>query len=81
MHFEKELMLFSSKYKSNNELGEYLPDSEAQPSVETEEIGARNRTEAQKKCRETAEEYGGIEANVSPTDRPGRWNCNFKLWQ
>ncbi|AFZ61352.1 hypothetical protein H6G54_02775 [Anabaena cylindrica FACHB-243] len=70
-----------SKPKTDNELGEYLPDSDAQPCTESEEIGARNRSQAQKKCEETAEEYGGTDAQASPTDRPGRWDCNFKVWR
>ncbi|AFZ27265.1 hypothetical protein Cylst_5231 [Cylindrospermum stagnale PCC 7417] len=70
-----------SKLRTDNELGEHLPDSDAQPCTESEEIGARNKSQAQKKCQETAEEYGGTDAKVSSTDRPGRWDCNFKVWR
>ncbi len=35
-----------SKPKIENELGQYLPDSDAQPCTESEEIGARNRSQA-----------------------------------
>ncbi|WP_304011108.1 hypothetical protein [Cylindrospermopsis raciborskii] len=31
--------------------------------------------------QKTAEEYGGTDAQVSPTDRAGRWDCKFKVWR
>jgi hypothetical protein len=71
---------FSKKKTSDNELGEYLPDEDAQPYEESEEIAASSEPEAQEKCRETAAEYGGTNPQVKPTERKGRWNCNFTLW-
>ncbi len=51
---------------SANELGNYLPDGEAELTLTSEEIAA---------------EYGGIEPKVEK-DSIGvnTWDCKFKLW-
>ncbi len=41
---------------SYNELGEYLPDEEAQLDEESERIQAENESEAKEKCQEIASE-------------------------
>ncbi|HLO85991.1 MAG TPA: hypothetical protein VK203_13425 [Nostocaceae cyanobacterium] len=71
---------FRSGGSTGNKLGEYLPDDEAQPYEQSEEIGAKSEPEARRKCKEVANEYGGTDADVEPTGREGRWNCKFKLW-
>jgi len=69
------------KKPSNNELGEYLPDGDAELSVQSEPIQARNRNEAEKKCDEIAAEYGGIEPQVEKDSiHVFQWDCKFKLW-
>ncbi len=74
-------MFWSSKKKtSDNELGEYLADEDAQPFEQSEEIGAATEPDAKEKCNETAAKYGGTDPKVTPTDRDGRWDCRFKLW-
>lgn len=64
----------------SNELGEYLPDGEDELIQESETIRARNREQAELKCKETAKEYGGINAEVEETTQKGFWNCKFQLW-
>ncbi|HAG83464.1 MAG TPA: hypothetical protein DCL61_20530 [Cyanobacteria bacterium UBA12227] len=71
---------FTPKKISDNELGEYLPDDEAQLQEGYEPIQAENDAEAQEKCREVASEYGGVQANAEPTDRKNEYDCRFKFW-
>lgn len=74
-------MLWSPKNKiSDNELGEYLPNDEAQPYEESERIKAKNESEAREKCEEVASEYGGIDPKVEETNVDNIWDCKFKLW-
>lgn len=66
---------------SDNELGEYLPDEEAQPYEQTEPIQAESRPEAEEICKDTAAKYGGTEPSVEKL--PGSekdYDCKFKLW-
>jgi len=74
-------MGWGQKKPSDNELGEYLPESEAELSIQSEPLQAKNRNEAEKKCEEIAAEYGGIEPKVEK-DSIGvnTWDCKFKLW-
>jgi len=76
-------MLWNPKNRvSNNELGEYLPDDQAQPYEESETIQAKSRDEAEEKCEETAVDYGGIDPKVDEVDSGnGFWDCKFKLWR
>jgi uncharacterized protein YfaA (DUF2138 family) len=71
---------FSKNKISDNELGEYLPDEEAQLQEGSEPIQARNDKQAQEKCKEVASEYGGVEANAKPTNRKNEYDCKFKFW-
>lgn len=68
------------KKVSENELGEYLPDEDAQQYEESERIQAENESEAKEKCQEVAGEYGGTEPKVEETNVDNLWDCKFKLW-
>jgi hypothetical protein len=69
------------KKPSDNELGEYLPDSEAQPFEQSEPIMAVSEPLAKKKCEELAAEYGGLEPQVEKSDAgKNAWDCKFTLW-
>jgi hypothetical protein len=66
---------------SDNELGEYLPEDDAQLYEQVEPIQAENEPEAQQICKELASEYGGTDARaeqVSGSDKD--YDCKFKLW-
>ncbi|MFK0732121.1 MAG: hypothetical protein ACFKPT_09285 [Gloeotrichia echinulata GP01] len=66
---------------SNNELGEYLPEDEAQPYEQSEPIQALSQSEAQETCKEIASEYGGTEPYAEPVKGSNKdYNCKFKLW-
>lgn len=45
--------------RSDNELGEYLPESEAQPDEKSKPIQAYNQNDTDRKCDTIAEAYGG----------------------
>jgi len=64
---------------SGNELGEYLPDGEAQLTEASECIQANSLPEAKKKCEELADEYNGVDAKVEPIGKK-LFDCQFKLW-
>ncbi len=61
-----------------NLLGEYLPDTDAQPKQESKRIQANNQREANKKCEEIAQQYGGTDANAKPIGEK-LFDCKFKL--
>ncbi|KYC42085.1 hypothetical protein WA1_18970 [Scytonema hofmannii PCC 7110] len=64
------------------EFGEHLPDSEAQPTEESEEIGAYSQAQAMKKCLELARSYGGVmKEPPAHTGRPGRYICKIIVWR
>jgi len=72
---------FRSKQKSSaNELGDHLPEDDAQPCVESERIEAKNRDKAKEKCEDIAEAYGGTDPEVEPIGK-GLFDCTFKLWR
>jgi hypothetical protein len=72
---------FGSKQKpSDNELGDYLPDGEAQLQDGYEPIQASGQKKADKVCEEVANEYGGTDAKAHPTDRKNEYDCRFKFW-
>lgn len=74
-------MVWLPKKISENELGEYLPEDDAQPYIQSETIQAENEPEAIEKCKETAAEYGGTEPKVEELDNGNNlWDCKFKLW-
>ncbi len=54
------MIWFSKKKTSDNELGEYLPDEEAQLQEGSEPIQAKSRDEAQKKGKEVASQYDSV---------------------
>jgi hypothetical protein len=64
----------------DNELGEYLPDSEDELQEGSEPIQASEQKEADKKCQEIAEEYGGTDAKAKPGKNDGEYDCRFKFW-
>jgi hypothetical protein len=65
---------------SDNELGEYLPDGEAEVKEGSEYIEAKTKPEAQEKCEEIASQYGATDSEVEPLENDGDWNCKFKFW-
>lgn len=71
---------FTPKKTSDNELGDYLPDDEAQLQEGSEPIQAKNPQEAEKKCEEIAAEYNAVESKAHPTDRKDDYDCRFKFW-
>lgn len=72
-------MVWFKKKASDNELGEYLPNSEAQPYEQSEPIRAHSQKKAEEKCSELAAEYGGTSPEVEKTSK-GEYDCKFKLW-
>ncbi len=71
---------FTPKKTSNNELGDYLPDDEAQLQEGSEPIQATGQKEADELCEEVAAEYGGTDAKAHRTDRKNEYDCRFKFW-
>jgi len=69
-----------TKKTSGNELGEYLPDDEAQITEKSERLQANSQPEADKKCEEIASEYGGMEASAKPVGKSW-FDCTFKVWE
>jgi len=65
---------------SKNELGVSLPDEAAQLETETEPLQARNQRDADRKCEEIAEEYGGTDPRAVPTGKQS-FDCRFKVWR
>lgn len=63
-----------------NELGKYLPDPEAQLEEESERLKAKNQLEADKKCLDIAQEYGGTDAKAKPIGKK-LFDCRFKVWR
>ncbi len=74
------MIWFSKKKTSDNELGEYLPDEEAQLQEGSEPIQAKSRNEAEKKCKEVASQYDAVESEAKPTKRNNEYDCRFKFW-
>lgn len=70
----------SKKKSSDNELGDYLPEDDAQQYEQSEPIQAYNKEDAEEKCDELAASYGGTEPEVEHTGRKGEYDCKFKLW-
>jgi len=71
--------MIQSKKLSNNELGEHLPDSDAELYIQSEPIEAENRASAEEKCNEIAAEYGGVSPEVEKVG-DNQFDCRFKLW-
>ncbi|HLP89353.1 MAG TPA: hypothetical protein VK184_12275 [Nostocaceae cyanobacterium] len=65
---------------AGNELGEYLPNEEAELQEESERIQANNQQEAKEKCDQVAKEYGGIESKAERIDK-NLYDCKFKVWR
>ncbi len=65
---------------SNNELGEYLPDDNAQLQEGSEYLEASSQPEAVEKCKEIAAEYGATESEVEQLQTEKDWNCKFWFW-
>jgi len=61
---------------SKNELGVSLPDEAAQLETETEPLQARNQRDADRKCEEIAEEYGGTDPRAVSDIALGNSNVN-----
>lgn len=66
--------------RSDNELGEYLPDEKATLQQGSEYLEASSKPEAKEKCDEVASEYNAVESSVEPAENEGGWMCNFKFW-
>jgi len=64
---------------SANQLGNYLPDGEAELTLTSESIQANSLPEAKRKCEELADEYGGVDSKVEPIGK-SLFDCHFKLW-
>lgn len=71
---------FSPKKPSNNELGEHLPDEDAQLQEGSEPIQARGQKDADRKCKEVAAQYDAVEFNAERTERKNEYDCKFKFW-
>jgi len=71
---------FTPSKISNNELGEYLPDEEAQLSEGNEYLEASTQPEAVKKCQEIAQEYDAVDSDVEQLESEKKWNCKFWFW-
>lgn len=69
----------SKQKPSENELGDHLPDSEAQPRIESKRIQANNQKQADEKCDKVAKEYGGTDPKAKPIG-PKLFDCKFKIW-
>lgn len=69
------------KGSSENELGAILPDEDAQLCEESEPIRAFSRPDADRKCAELAEEYGGVEPKAEHRSSKGDYDCKFKVWR
>jgi hypothetical protein len=66
---------------SDNEFGAVLPAPEAQLCEESESIRAFSKPDADRKCAQITEEYGGIEPKTEHTGRSGEYDCKFKVWR
>jgi hypothetical protein len=66
--------------KSDNELGEYLPDSEAQLLTGHDTVRGKSRDEAEEECADVASEYNAVSSEVEPTESEDTWNCKFRFW-
>ncbi|HLP88604.1 MAG TPA: hypothetical protein VK184_08455 [Nostocaceae cyanobacterium] len=66
--------------RSYNELGEYLPDSEADLQQGEDTVKGKNMQEAKKECEELAAEYDAVSSDVEATDQQDIWKCKFKFW-
>ncbi|WP_017654701.1 hypothetical protein [Fortiea contorta] len=65
---------------SANEFGAVLPDGEAQLHQESERIEAHNQKQADKKCEEIAEAYGGTNPDAKAVGK-SEFDCRFKIWR
>jgi hypothetical protein len=65
---------------SANEFGAILPDEKAQLCEESERIQAYNLKQAKEKCKEIAEEYGGIDPSPKSIGK-GEFDRRFKVWR
>lgn len=74
------MVWYPSNPLSENELGEYLPEDDAQLQEGSEPIHAKNPQEAEKKCKKTAAEYDAVESKANPTDSKDKYDCRFKFW-
>jgi hypothetical protein len=68
-----------SKKPSNNELGEYLPDADAEQYIQTEPLEAEDEVSAEEMCDEIAAEYGGVDPKVKQTGEK-QYDCKFTMW-
>lgn len=73
-------MFWNPKNRANNELGEYLPDDNAQLQQGSEYLEASSYSEAEQKCEEIAAEYGATESKVERLQEEKDWNCKFWFW-
>ena len=62
-----------------NELGDYLPESEADISTIYEEILAWGAKSALEKCSALASHWGAFSYDVNNLGR-GRWLCRLFVW-
>jgi hypothetical protein len=69
-----------SSNRSGNELGEFLPEDDAQLCEECELIQACNMPQARRRCKQVADAYGGIGSKAVRIDE-GLFNCKFKVWR
>lgn len=70
----------SKQQSSHNEMGNHLPDEDAELCVESEIIQAPNKDKAKEKCEEIAESYGGVESKVKSIDKSW-FDCTFNVWR
>lgn len=63
----------------NKDFGDCLPEDDAELKEEVIHIEAKNQKEADKKCKEEAEAYDGIEVKTEPKGK-GEFDCKFKFW-
>jgi hypothetical protein len=69
-----------SSNRSGNELGEFLPEEDAQLCEECELIQAFDRDQASRRCAKLAQLYGGTNPRVKPIER-ALYNCKFDVWR
>lgn len=65
---------------TGSEMGDYLPDDEATLQEGSETIQAKSRDEAEKECKDVADQYGSVSSKVEDTEEDNTWNCKFKFW-
>ncbi len=67
------------KKTSDNKLGEYLPDADAEQYLQIESLEAEDEKAAEEECDEIAAEYGGLNPEVEQTGEK-QYDCKFTLW-